>query len=90
MIINVGGEFIKNKKLKNEDILFHLDKILTNNINKYYNMFNIENYFKLSRKYFHKNKKDEYIILLNLKDKIINTFNNDQHNEIYIALIDLF
>ena len=55
MIINVGGEFIKNKKLKNEDILLHLDKILTNNINKYYNMFNIENYFKLSRKYFHKN-----------------------------------
>ena len=53
-------------------------------------MFNIENYFKLSRKYFHKNKKDGYIILLNLKDKIINTFNEDQHNEIYIVLIDLF
>ena len=53
-------------------------------------MFNIENYFKLSRKYFHKNKKDEYIILLNLKDRIINVFNEDQHNEIYIALIDLF
>ena len=29
-------------------------------------------------------------ILLNLKDKIINIFNEDQHNEIYIALIDLF
>ena len=53
-------------------------------------MFNIENYFKLSRKYFHKNKKDEYIILLNLKDKIINIFNEDKHNEIYIVLIDLF
>ena len=53
-------------------------------------MFNIENYFKLSRKYFHKNKKDEYIILLNLKDKIMNIFNEDQHNEIYIALMDLF
>ena len=53
-------------------------------------MFNIENYFKLSRKYFHKNKKDEYITLLNLKDKIINIFNEDQHNEIYIVLIDLF
>ena len=53
-------------------------------------MFNIDNYFKLSRKYFHKNKKDEYIILLNLKDKIINMFNVDQYNEIYIALIDLF
>ena len=35
-------------------------------------------------------KKNEYIILLNLKDKIINIFNEDQHNEIYIALIDLF
>ena len=90
MIINVGGEFIKNKKLKNEDILLHLDKILTNNINKYYNVFNIENCFKLSRKYFYKNKKDEYIILLNLKDKIIILFNEDHHNEIYIALINLF
>ena len=90
MIINVGGEFIKNKKLKNEDILLHLDKILTNNINQYYNMFNIENYFKLTRKYIYKNKKDEYIMLLNLKDKIINIFNEDQHNEIYIALINLF
>ena len=59
-------------------------------MNKYYKMFNIENCFKLSRKYFYKNKKDEYIILLNLKDKIINIFNEDQHNEIYIALIDLF
>ena len=57
MIINVGGEFIKSRKLKNEDILLHLDKILTNNINKYYDMFNIENCFKLSRKYFYKNKK---------------------------------
>ena len=53
-------------------------------------MFNIENCFKLSRKYFNKNKKDEYIILLNSKDKIINIFNGDQHNEIYIALINLF
>ena len=53
-------------------------------------MFNIENYFKISRKYFYRNKKNEYIILLNLKDKIINIFNEDQHNEIYIALIDLF
>ena len=53
-------------------------------------MFNIGNYFKISRKYFYRNKKDEYIILLNLKDKIINIFNEDQHNEIYIALIDLF
>ena len=53
-------------------------------------MLNIGNYFKISRKYFYRNKKDEYIILLNLKDKTINTFNEDQHNEIYIALIDLF
>ena len=53
-------------------------------------MFNIGNYFEISRKYFYRNKKDEYIILLNLKDKIINIFNEDQHNEIYIALIDLF
>ena len=86
----VGNKFTKIRKLKNEDILLILDKILTNNIDKYYNMYNIGNYFKISRKYFYRNKKDEYIILLNLKDKIINIFNEDQHNEIYIALIDLF
>ena len=45
---------------------------------------------KLSRKYFYRNKKDEYIISLNLKDEIINIFNKDEHNEIYITLIDLF
>ena len=89
-VINVGGEFIKNKKLKNEDILLHLDKILTNNINKYYNMLNIGNYFKISRKFFQRNNKDEYIILLNLKDKIINIFNEDQHYTIYTILINLF
>ena len=50
MIINVSGEFIKNKKLKNEDILLNLDNILSNNINKYYNMFNKGNYFEISRK----------------------------------------
>ena len=32
-------------------------------------MFHIENCFKLFRKYFYKNKKDECIILLNLKVK---------------------
>ena len=82
----IGNKFTKIKKLKNEDILSNLDKILTNIINKYCNMYNIENY----RKYFYRNKKDEYIILLNLKDKIINIFNEDQHNEIYITLVDLF
>ena len=86
----VGNKFTKIRKLKNEDILLNLDNILTNNINKYYNMLNIGNYSKISRKYFYRNKKDEYVILLNLKDKIINIFNEDQHNEIYIALIDLF
>ena len=90
MIIHVGNEFTKIKKLKNEDILLNLDNILSNIINKYYNMFNIGNYFENLKKYCHRNKKDEYIILLNLKDKIINIFNEDQHNEIYIALIDLF
>ena len=86
----VGNKFTKIRKLKNEDILLNLDNILSNNINKYYNMFDIGNYFEISRKYFYRNKKDEYIILLNLKDKIINIFNKDQHNEIYITLIDLF
>ena len=86
----VGNKFTKIRKLKNEDILLNLDKILTNNIDKYYNMLNIGNYFKISRKYFYRNKKDENIVLLNLKDKIINILNEDQHNEIYIALIDLF
>ena len=85
----VENKFTKIRKLKNEDILLNFDKILTNNIDKYYNMFNIGNYLKISRKYFYRNKKDEYIILLNLKDKIMNIFNEDQHNEIYIALIDL-
>ena len=40
-------------------------------------MFNIGNYFEIFRKYFYRNKKDEYVILLNLKDKIINIFNED-------------
>ena len=53
-------------------------------------MLNIEDYFKLFRKCFYRNKKDEYIILLNLKDKIVNIFNEDQHNTIYITLINLF
>ena len=86
----VGNKLTKIRKLKNEDILLNLDNILSNIINKYYNMFNILNYFENLKKYFYRNRKDEYIILLNLKDKIINIFNEDQHNEIYIALIDLF
>ena len=86
----VGNKFTKIRKLKNEDILLNLDNILSNIINKYYNMFNIGNCFENFKKYFYRNKKDEYIILLDLKDKIINIFNEDQHNEIYIALIDLF
>ena len=86
----VGNKFTKIRKLKNEDILLNLDNILSKIINKYYNMFNIGNYFENFKKYFYKNKKDEYIILLNLKDKIINIFNEDQYNEIYNALIDLF
>ena len=86
----VGNKFIKIRKLKNEDILLNLDNILFNIINKYYNMFNIGNYFENFKKYFYRNKKDEYIILLNLKDKIINIFNEDQHNEVYIASIDSF
>ena len=81
--MNVGYKFTKIRKFKNEDILLNLDNILSNNINKYYNMFNIGNYFEIFRKYFYRNKKDEYIILLNLKDKIINIFNKDQHNKIY-------
>ena len=90
MIIYVENKFTKITKLKNEDILLNLDDILSNIINKYHNMFNIENYFENFRICFYRNKKDEYITLLNLKDKIINIFNEDQNNEIYIALIDLF
>ena len=85
----VGNKFTKIRKFKSEDIL-NLDNILSNIINEYYIMLNIGNYFENFKKYFYRNKKDEYIILLNLKDKIINIFNEDQHNEIYIALIDLF
>ena len=55
--MNVGDKFTKIKKLKNEDILLNLDNILSNNINKYYNMFNIRNYFEISRKYFYRKKK---------------------------------
>ena len=76
----VGNKFTKIRKFKNDDIL-NLDNILSNIINKYYNMFNIGNYFENFKKYFYRNKKDEYIILLNLNDKIINIFNEDQHNE---------
>ena len=86
----VGNKFTKIRKLKDKDILLNLDKILTNVINKYYNMINIGNYFENFKKNFYRNKKDKYIILLNLKDKIIKIFNEDQHNEICIALIDLF
>ena len=86
----VGNKFTKIRKLKNEYILLNLDNILSKIINKCYNMFNIGNYLENFKKYFYRNKKDEYIILLNLKDKIINIFNEHQHNEIYIALIDLF
>ena len=81
--MNVENKFTKIRKLRNEDDLSNLDTILTNIINKYYNMYNIGNYFENFRKYFYRNKKDEYIISLSLKDKIINIFNEDQHNEIY-------
>ena len=90
MIMYVGNKFTKIRKLENEDILLNLDNILSNITNRYYNMFNIGNYFEIFKKYFYRSKKDEYIILLNLKDKIINIFNEDQHNEICITLIDLF
>ena len=67
----VGNIFTKIRKLKNKDILLNLDNILSNIINKYYNMINIGNYLENFKKYFYRNKKDEYIILLNLKDKYI-------------------
>ena len=57
----VRNKFTKIRKLKNEDILLNLDNILSKNINKYHNMFYIRNYFEISRKYFYRNKKDEYI-----------------------------
>ena len=72
--MNVGDKFTKIRKFKVEDILLKLDNILSNNINKYYNVFNKGNYFEISRKCFCRNKKDEYIILLNLKDRIINVY----------------
>ena len=51
MIMYVGNKFTKiNRKLKNKDILLNLDKILTNVINKYHNMINIENYFENLKK----------------------------------------
>ena len=86
----VENKFTKIRKLKNEDILLNLDNILSKILNKYYNIFNIGNYFEIFKKYSYRNKKDEYIILVDLKDKIINICNEDQHNEIYITLIDLF
>ena len=43
----VGNKFIKIRKLKNENILLNLDNTLSNIINKYYNMFNIGNYFEI-------------------------------------------
>ena len=58
----VGNKFRKIIKLKNKDILLNLDDILSNIINKYYNMFNIGNYFENFKKCFYRHKKDEYII----------------------------
>ena len=55
--MNVGNKFTKIRKLKNEDILLNLDTILSNIINKYYNMFNIGNCFEIFKKYFYRNKK---------------------------------
>ena len=55
--MNVGNKFTKIRKLKNEDILLNLNTILSNIINKYYNMFNKGNYFEIFKKYFYRNKK---------------------------------
>ena len=88
--MNVGNKFTKIRKLKNEDILLNLDNILSNIINKHYNMFNIGNYFEIFKKYFYNNNVDEYIILLNLKDRIINIFKYDPHHDELILLLDLF
>ena len=47
MIAQVENKFANIKNLKNKDILLDLDKILTNIINKYYNMINIGNYYEI-------------------------------------------
>ena len=52
-------------------------------------MYNIGNYFENFKKYFYRNKKDEYIMLLNLKDKIINIFKYDPYHDELISLLDL-
>ena len=56
MITQVENKFINIRNLKNKDILLNLDKILTNIINKYYNMINIGNYFEI--------KKNTFIIIM--------------------------
>ena len=48
----VGNKFTKIRKLKNEDILLNLVNILSNIINKYYNMINVGNYFEILKKTF--------------------------------------
>ena len=47
MITQVENKFTNIRNLKNKDILLNLDKILTNIINKYYNMINIGNYYEI-------------------------------------------
>ena len=51
-------------------------------------MINIGNYFEIWKKDFYNNNVDEYIILLNLKDRIINIFKYDPYH-VLISLLDL-
>ena len=48
----IGNKFTKIRKLKNQDILLNLDNILSNIIDKYYNMINVRNYFEIVKKIF--------------------------------------
>ena len=56
MIMYAGNKFTKIKKLKNKDIL-NLNNILSNIIYKYYNIFNIGNYFEIFKNTFIEIKK---------------------------------
>ena len=52
-------------------------------------MINIGNYFEIFKEYFYNNNVNEYIVLLNLKDRIINISKYDPYHDELISLLDL-
>ena len=89
MITQVENKFTNIRNLKNKDTLLNLHKDVVNIINKYYDMTNVGNYYEILKKYFYDNNVDEYNILLNLKDRIINMYKEDPYDDELLSLVDL-